>query len=29
MSLAHGFGHTVKSFGNPNYCGKGPISELT
>jgi hypothetical protein len=25
MSLAHGFGHTIQSFGNPNHCGDGPL----
>jgi hypothetical protein len=28
MALAHGFGHHVPSFGNPNYCGDGPLSGL-
>ena len=26
MSFAHGFGHPVKTFGNPDYCGDGPLS---
>lgn len=26
MALAHGFGHPVKTFGNPNFCGAGPLS---
>ncbi|MGL6074238.1 MAG: DUF1552 domain-containing protein [Fimbriiglobus sp.] len=26
LSLAHGFGHTITKFGNPNYCGAGPLS---
>ncbi len=26
MSLAHGFGHRVKSFGNPDFCLDGPLS---
>ena len=26
MSLAHSFGHHVKTFGNPDYCGDGPLS---
>ncbi|HEY2785686.1 MAG TPA: DUF1552 domain-containing protein [Fimbriiglobus sp.] len=26
MSLAHGFGHRVKTFGNPNHCGDGPLN---
>jgi len=25
MSLAHGFGHQIPSFGNPNHCGDGPL----
>jgi hypothetical protein len=25
MSLAHGFGHHIPSFGNPNHCGDGPL----
>jgi hypothetical protein len=25
MSLAHAFGHQIKHFGNPNYCGDGPL----
>ncbi len=29
LSLAHGFGHRLKEFGNPNYCGDGPLTELT
>jgi hypothetical protein len=29
MSLAHGFGHRVKTFGNPNFCGDGPLPQLT
>jgi hypothetical protein len=29
MSLAHGFGHNIKEFGNPDFCGKGPLSNLT
>ena len=26
MSLAHGFGHRVKTFGNPDFCGDGPLN---
>ncbi len=26
MSLAHSFGHPLKTFGNPNFCGDGPLS---
>jgi hypothetical protein len=29
LSLAHGFGHTIERFGNPDYCGDGPLSNLT
>lgn len=29
ISLAHGFGHYIKRFGNPDYCGDGPLSNLT
>jgi hypothetical protein len=29
LSLAHGFGHTIERFGNPDYCGDGPLSGLT
>ena len=29
LSLAHGFGHRIEKFGNPNFCGGGPLSELT
>src|SRR5262245_25834100 len=29
MSLAHGFGHHIERFGNPDYCGDGPLSGLT
>jgi Protein of unknown function (DUF1552) len=29
MSIAAAFGHRLKTFGNPNYCGQGVISELT
>ena len=25
MALAHGFGHPIESFGNPNFCGDGPL----
>ena len=28
MSLAHGFGHHVKTFGNPNHCAAGPLTGL-
>jgi hypothetical protein len=26
MSLAHGFGHHIDKFGNPNFCSGGPLS---
>ena len=29
MSLAHGTGHRLKSFGNPDFCGEGVLSQLT
>lgn len=29
MSLAHGFGHHIERFGNPDYCADGPLSGLT
>lgn len=29
MALAHGFGHHVKTFGNPNQCGAGVLTGLT
>lgn len=29
MSLAHAFGHEVKSFGNPNFCGGGVLAGLS
>jgi hypothetical protein len=29
MSLAHGFGHRIQRFGNPDFCGDGPLSNLT
>ncbi len=28
LSLAHGFGHRIENFGNPDYCGDGPLGEL-
>jgi hypothetical protein len=28
MSLAHGFGHHIEKFGNPDYCSDGPLSGL-
>ena len=29
MALAGGFGHHIDKFGNPNFCGDGPLSGLT
>jgi hypothetical protein len=29
MSLAHGFGHHIEKFGNPNFCAAGPLDDLT
>jgi hypothetical protein len=29
LSLAHGFGHTIEKFGNPDFCAGGPLSDLT
>lgn len=26
LALAHGFGHPLKAFGNPDHCGDGPLS---
>jgi len=26
LSLAHGFGHRIKAFGNRDFCGAGPLS---
>ena len=26
MSLAHGFGHHIERFGDPDFCGDGPLS---
>ncbi len=26
LALAHGFGHRIDKFGNPNFCGSGPLS---
>ncbi len=26
MAFAHGFGHHIKTFGNPAFCGDGPLS---
>jgi hypothetical protein len=29
LSLAHGMGHHIDRFGNPDFCGQGPLSNLT
>jgi hypothetical protein len=29
MSIAHGFGHKITRFGNPDFCGDGPLPRLT
>jgi hypothetical protein len=29
MSLAHGFGHNISRFGDPDFCGDGPLAGLT
>ena len=29
LSLAHGMGHRINKFGNPNFCGGGPLPKLT
>ncbi|MBC8140205.1 MAG: DUF1552 domain-containing protein [Armatimonadetes bacterium] len=29
LSLAHGFGHRINRFGNPDFCADGPLSKLT
>ncbi|MCA8997979.1 MAG: DUF1552 domain-containing protein [Planctomycetaceae bacterium] len=28
LSLAHAFGHEIDRFGNPDYCGDGPLNNL-
>ena len=28
LSLAHGMGHRIKTFGNPNFCGAGAAAEV-
>ncbi len=28
LSLAHGFGHEIRQFGNPDFCGDGPLTGL-
>ena len=29
LALAHAMGHHIDRFGNPDFCGKGPLSNLT
>jgi hypothetical protein len=29
LSLAHAMGHKIERFGNPNFCGQGPLPNLT
>jgi Protein of unknown function (DUF1552) len=29
LSLAHGMGHRITRFGNPNFCAGGPLPQLT
>ena len=29
LSLAHGMGHRIDRFGNPDFCGEGPLPNLT
>ncbi|MFV0444956.1 MAG: DUF1552 domain-containing protein [Planctomycetaceae bacterium] len=29
LALAHGFGHRIETFGNPNFCAQGPLDQLT
>jgi len=29
LALAHGFGHRITRFGNPNFCGDGVLRNLT
>jgi hypothetical protein len=29
LSLAHGMGHRIKTFGNPDFCGAGPLPSLS
>ncbi len=26
LALAHGFGHEITRFGNPDFCGDGPLA---
>jgi hypothetical protein len=29
MAMAHAFGHRIDRFGNPDFCGDGPLPNLT
>jgi hypothetical protein len=29
LSLAHAVGHRIDRFGNPDFCGNGPLAQLT
>jgi hypothetical protein len=29
LALAHGLGHRLRHFGNPNFCGAGVLGNLT
>ena len=29
LALAHGMGHRLTRFGNPNFCGDGVLPKLT
>jgi hypothetical protein len=29
LALAHGFGHRISKFGKPEFCGDGPLNNLT
>jgi hypothetical protein len=29
LSFAHAFGHRIEKFGNPDFCGGGPLDKLT
>lgn len=29
LSFAHAMGHPISTFGNPNFCGDGPLHDLT
>jgi len=29
LAIAHGMGHRIEKFGNPDFCGEGPLPNLT